>query len=47
MHTFMRTLAFYRSEELPRYGAKYIEDWQSAFMKIPSIKIESISQKRR
>jgi hypothetical protein len=46
MHTFMRTLAFYRSDELPRYSAKYIEDWRSAFTKIPSVKIETKETKR-
>ena len=46
IHTFMRVLAYYRSDELSRFGAQYIQEWRAAFTHIPRIKIESIATKQ-
>ena len=29
--TFVRVLGFYRPDELPLYGRKYLDDWRAAF----------------
>jgi Family of unknown function (DUF5677) len=44
LHTFMRVLQVYQSDELPRFGAKYVREWRSAFLNIPKIKVEPIAQ---
>ncbi len=40
LHTFTRVLAYYRNEELLRFGSQYIQEWRAAFTNIPAIKIE-------
>ena len=46
MHTFMRVLAFYRSDELPQWGVRYVQEWRSAFTNIPEIKIETTASRQ-
>lgn len=40
LHTFIRVLQFYRSWEMPAYGALYLTEWRSAFLNIPKINVE-------
>jgi hypothetical protein len=42
MIVFMRVLAFYRPDELSRFGAQYVQEWRAAFTQIPRIKIDSV-----
>ena len=37
---FMKMLHEYREGECPRFGRKYVEKWQQAFMNIPELKID-------
>ena len=37
---FMKILDEYREGERPRFGQKYVEKWQQAFMNIPQLKID-------
>ncbi len=37
---FMKILHEYREGECPRFGQKYVEKWQQAFMNIPQLKID-------
>jgi hypothetical protein len=37
---FMKMLQEYREGECSRFGQKYVEKWQQAFMNIPEVKIE-------
>jgi hypothetical protein len=37
--TFMKILHEYREGECARFGQKYVEKWQQAFMNIPELKI--------
>jgi hypothetical protein len=39
MDVFMRILDVYREGERSRFGQKYLERWQRAFMNIPELKI--------
>jgi hypothetical protein len=46
LHTFVRVLAYYRNEELPRFGSQYLQEWRTPFTQIPRIKIEASAAKR-
>lgn len=46
IYTFMRVLGFYRNDELPSFGAKYIAEWRAPFLNIPRIKIQSTAKKQ-
>lgn len=39
MLVFNRVLGFYRGEELGNFALRYINEWRSAFICIPSIKV--------
>jgi hypothetical protein len=36
---FQRVLGYYRPQELPRFGQKYVEEWRQAYRNIPRAKI--------
>lgn len=39
MDIFMKILREYREGECARFGQKYVEKWQQAFMNIPQLEI--------
>lgn len=38
MLVFLRVLGYYRNDELPRFGQRYVDEWRAAFTNIPSVK---------
>jgi Family of unknown function (DUF5677) len=45
MFAFHSVLKFYRPQELPQFGALYVNEWRAAFRHIPEVKIELVTPK--